>query len=47
MYPMDLVIQVIKPLIAKGVMCILSHIEFMQLMENHSLNLGIYRAFVS
>jgi len=34
-----LAIQIIEPLIAKSVMCILRHIEFMQLVQHHSLKL--------
>jgi len=36
---MDLAIQIIEPLIAKDVMYILRHIEFMQLMQHHPLKL--------
>jgi len=43
---MDLAIQIIKPLIAKGMMCILRHIEFMQLVQNHPLKLWVQRVFV-
>jgi len=43
---MDLAIQIIEPLIAKDVMYILRHIEFMQLMQHHPLKLWVHRAFV-
>jgi len=38
---MELVIQVLKPCCAMHVMCILSHVEVLKLVENHSLKLGV------
>ena len=34
---MELVIQVLKPCCVVYVMCILSHVEVLKLVENHSL----------
>ena len=36
----DLAILIIELLIAKGVMCILRHIEFMLLVQHHPLKRG-------
>ena len=38
---MELVIQVLKPCCAIHVMCMLSHVEVLKLVENHSLKLGV------
>jgi len=43
---MDLAIQIIEPLIVKGVMCILKQIEFMQLMQHHPLKIWVHKVFV-
>ena len=38
---MDLAIQCIEPLIAVVVMCMLGHIELMQLVQHHPLNMEV------
>jgi len=43
---MELVIQVLKPYCAVCMMCILSHIEILKLIENHSLKLGVCRSSI-
>ena len=43
---MEFVIQVLKPCCAVHVMCILSHVEVLKLVENHSLKLGVSRSSI-
>ena len=43
---MQLVIQVLEPCCAICMMCILSHIEVLKLIENHSLKLGVCRSSI-
>jgi len=42
---MELVIQVLKPC-AVHVMCILSHVKVLKLVQNHSLKLGVCRSSI-
>jgi len=41
---MELVIQVLEPCCVVCMMCILSHVEVLKLVENHSLKLGVCRS---
>jgi len=43
---MNLAIQCIKPLIAIVVMCMLGHIELMQLVHHHPLKIWVHRAYI-
>ena len=43
---MDLVIQCIESLIAIVVMCMLRHIEFMQLIQHHPLKFWLHKASI-
>jgi len=42
----QLVIQVLEPCCAISMMCILSHVEVLKLVENHSLKLGVCRSSI-
>jgi len=43
---MDLAIQCIESLIAISVMCMLGHIEFMQLIQHHPLKMSVHKASI-
>jgi len=43
---MQLVIQVLEPCCVVCMMCILSHVEILKLVENHSLKLGVCRSSI-
>jgi len=43
---MELVIQVLEPCYAVHMLCILSHVEVLKLIENHSLKLGVCRSSI-